>query len=76
MKLTAWVAAISLALGGALLSGCGERDASQGGSSASGGSSSSGASGTTPRSPGGGMSGSGSPSSDPAKRSGSSGASK
>lgn len=63
MKVTALVAAVSLALGG-LLAGCGEQGdrASSGGSSASGTSSSSGATGS------GGMSGSGSASQDPAKR--------
>lgn len=67
MKVTALVAAVSLALGG-LLAGCGEQGdrASSGGSSASGTSSSSGATGTDRSS--GGMSGSGSASQDPAKR--------
>lgn len=61
MKVTALVAAVSLALGG-LLAGCGEQGdrASSGGSSASGTSGSSGATGS------GGMSGSGTQ--DPAKR--------
>lgn len=68
MKVTAWVAAVSLALGG-LLAGCGEQGA--GNSASSGGSS---ASKSTPSSPSGSMGGSSSSSAnqDASKRPGSS----
>lgn len=64
MKLTAWAAAISLALSGALLAGCGQEGSggASGGSSASG---SSGSSGSMGRTPGGNASGQ----QDPSKRS-------